>query len=48
MKTYMTPNVGINELGLTQVLCASPAPAPVPGVTINFTSETPGSAITAD
>ena len=48
MKTYITPNVGINELGLTQVLCASPAP--VTGKIIEFANETPGTTIpsTAD
>ena len=44
-KTYITPMTGMNELQVSHVLCASGGPL---GKSILFSTETPGSSLTAD
>ena len=44
-KNYMVPMTGINEMCGSQVLCASGGSS---AKTISFSTETPGSSLTAD
>lgn len=44
-KTYIVPMTGMNELQVSHVLCASGGPL---GKYIPFSTETPGSTLTAD
>jgi hypothetical protein len=44
-KTYIAPMTGTNEVKVSHVLCASGGPL---GKTISFSTEKPGSSLTAD
>lgn len=43
-KNYMIPMTGINEISVSQVLCASGMPSNA----LQFANETPGETMTAD